>query len=269
MAFPLIFPKLSTRPPLLLHHKSSQNAPLPRARLCPSPVTKLESPPLREEASAQDKPSSAQDKKKQKEETTRDEFYLNVGMAVRTLRDDIPSLFHKDLNYDIYREDITFIDPLNTFQGIENYRLIFWALRFHGRILFKEINIEVYRVWQPSENSILIRWELQGVPRVPWEARGQFQGTSRYKVDRNGKIYEHKVDNLAFNFPRTMMRSATVLDLVGAACPATPNLTFRWDLLDDSGSCPWIELYRAVRGTLEQEGHVAMDVNLEGLVTCL
>ncbi|KAJ6822160.1 uncharacterized protein M6B38_389725 [Iris pallida] len=189
-------------------------------------------------------------------------------MAVRTLREDIPSIFSKDLNYNIYREDITFIDPLNTFQGIDNYCLIFWALRFHGRILFKEICIEVFRVWQPSENSILIRWELQGVPRVPWEARGRFQGTSWYKVDRNGKIYEHKVDNLAFNFPRTMMRPATMLDLVGVGRPTTPNLTFRWDLLEDSFSCPWIELYRAVRGTLEQEGHIPMGVGLEGLVTC-
>ena len=169
---------------------------------------------------------------------------------------------------EFFREDITFIDPLNTFQGIENYRLIFWALRFHGRILFKEIGIEVFRVWQPSENSILIRWELQGVPRVPWEARGRFQGTSRYKLDRSGKIYEHKVDNLAFNFPRTVMRPATVLDLVGAACPTTPNLTFWEDQLEDSGSHPWVELYRAVRGTLEQERQSLMGVGLEGLVTC-
>lgn len=167
-----------------------------------------------------------------------------------------------------FREDITFVDPLNTFQGIESYRLMFWALRFHGRVLFKEIGIEVFRVWQPSENSILIRWELQGVPRVPWQARGRFQGTSRYKLDRSGKIYEHKVDNLAFNFPRTVVKPTTVLDLVGAACPTSPNLTYWDDFLEDSGSNPWAELYRAVRGTLEQEGRSFVGVGFEGLVTC-
>ncbi|XP_068657154.1 uncharacterized protein [Aristolochia californica] len=217
--------------------------------------TKLEPPPVRS-APDKDRPGSQDERK--------GDFYLNLGTAVRTLREDLPLLFSKDLNYDIYRDDITFSDPLNTFNGIENYKLIFWALRFHGRILFREISLEVYRVWQPSENVILIRWNLRGVPRVPWEARGQFQGTSRYKLDRNGKIYEHKVDNLAFNFPQTLRPGASVLDLV-TACPASPNLTFLWDS-PDVYSSSWLKFYRAVRETLDQEGYV---LGQEGLVTCL
>lgn len=156
---------------------------------------------------------------------------------------------------------MTFTDPLNAFTGIEKYKLIFWALRFHGRILFREISLEVLRIWQPSENMILIRWNLRGIPRVPWEAKGEFQGTSRYKLDRNGKIYEHKVDNLAFNLPQTLKPAASVLDLV-AACPATPNPTFSYssscswlDLYwaSCSSSCSWLDLYRAVRYTLDRE----------------
>lgn len=161
------------------------------------------------------------------------------------------------------RADITFVDPLNTFTGIENYKLIFWALRFHGRILFREISLDVLRIWQPSENVILIRWNLRAVPRVPWEAEGQFQGSSRYKLDRNGKIYEHKVDNLAFNFPRPLKPAASVLDLV-TACPASPNPTFLWGPVD-AYSSSWVELYRAVRETLNQEGYLHVQ---DGLVTC-
>lgn len=145
------------------------------------------------------------------------------------------------------------MDPLNTFTGIEKYKLIFWALRFHGKILFREIALDVYRVWQPSENVILIRWNLRGVPRVPWEAKGEFQGTSRYKLDRNGKIYEHKVDNLAFNFPQNI-KQVSVLDLV-TACPASPNPTFLWGPVD-ANSSSWIAFYKAVRETLEQEGRL-------------
>ncbi|ONK65825.1 uncharacterized protein A4U43_C06F1360 [Asparagus officinalis] len=257
-----LLPKISPPPPLLPNPKSSSQNALPRFHTYsspsspPSPLTDLELP------------APAQDKEKRR----RDDFYLNVGIAVRTLREDVPALFHKDLDYDIYREDITFIDPLNTFQGIENYRLILWALRFHGRVLFKEIGIGVFRVWQPSENSILIRWELQGVPRVPWETQGRFQGTSRYKLDRRGKVYEHKVDNLAFNFPRTVMKPVTVLDLVGAACPTTsPNLSFWEDQLGDSSARPWVELYRAVRLTLEQgeQGLGSVHKKLsDGLIVC-
>ncbi|XP_077253445.1 uncharacterized protein LOC143892600 [Tasmannia lanceolata] len=224
------------------------------------PLTKLEPPPVRD---AQDKgrPPGAQDNNNNKQ---KDDFYVNLGLAVRTLREDLPLLFSKDLNYHIYRDDITFVDPLNTFNGIENYKLIFWALRFHGRVLFREISLEVLRVWQPSENVILIRWNLRGIPRVPWEARGEFQGSSRYKLDRNGKIYEHKVDNLAFNFPQHLKPAASVLDLV-AACPASPNPTFLWGPPEEYSSS-WLEFYRAVRGTLDQEGYM---LRQEALVTCL
>ncbi|KAL0353379.1 UNVERIFIED_CONTAM: hypothetical protein Sangu_0919200 [Sesamum angustifolium] len=160
-------------------------------------------------------------------------------------------------------DDITFRDPLNTFTGIERYKLIFWALRFHGRILFREISLDVLRIWQPSEYMILIRWNLKGVPRVPWEAKGEFQGTSRYKLDRNGKIYEHKVDNLAFNFPQTLRPAVSVLDLV-AACPASPNPTFLWGPVEDSSSS-WVEFYRAVKETLDREELV---IPQDCLATC-
>ncbi|RZC11536.1 putative serine/threonine-protein kinase PBL6 [Glycine soja] len=111
----------------------------------------------------------------------------------------------------------------------------------------------VYRIWQPLENVILIRWNLRGVPQVPWEAKGEFQGTSRYKLDRNGKIYEHKVDNLAFNFPQ-ILKPILVFDLV-TACPASPNLTFSWGPLD-SNSSSWLEFYQAVKDTVDQEERI-------------
>ncbi|XP_014503724.1 uncharacterized protein LOC106764034 [Vigna radiata var. radiata] len=212
---------------------------------CATPLSTLQTPTA-QVALGSTPTTGAKDEHQQQ----KDEFYLNLGLAVRTLREDMPLIFVKDLNYDIYRDDITFKDPLNTFTGIEKYKLIFWALRFHGKILFREIALDVYRIWQPSENVILIRWNLRGVPRVPWEAKGEFQGTSRYKLDRNGKIYEHKVDNLAFNFPQTL-KPVSVLDLV-TACPASPNLTFSWGSVD-SNTSSWIEFYQSVKDTLDQE----------------
>ncbi|KAL8205591.1 hypothetical protein R6Q57_009142 [Mikania cordata] len=198
----------------------------------------------------------------------RQDFYVNLGVAVRTLRHDLPLIFSKDLNYEIYRDDITFVDPLNKFTGIDNYKLIFRSLRFHGRILFKEISLEIFRVWQPSENLILVRWNLKGVPRVPWEAKGEFQGTSRYKLDRNGKIYEHKVDNLAFNFPRQIKPAMSVLDLV-VASPATPNPTFSWGALDSSYSSSWLDFYRAVKNTLDPGQDFVCFQDCQLAATCL
>ncbi|CAI0440479.1 unnamed protein product [Linum tenue] len=191
------------------------------------------------------------------------DFYVNLGLAVRTLREDMPSLFIRDLNYDIYRDDITFRDPTNVFAGISNYKLLFWSLRFHGKLLFKDIAVEVYRIWQPSDNVILIRWNVKGIPRVPWEAKGEFQGTSTYKLDRNGKIYEHKVDNLAFNFPQSLKSAGvSIADLV-AASPARVNPTFLlWHAEDEKdvpdSACSWFEFYDAVRETVVRESSDAL-----------
>ncbi|KAK4439544.1 hypothetical protein Salat_0289300 [Sesamum alatum] len=254
-----ILPNLS---PTLLQPKDKPSAIAPPLPSLPastaSPQTKLEPPPSRGVAQV-NRTAAPPDNKKDE----RNDFYVNLGFAVRTLREDVPLIFTKDLNYDIYRDDITFRDPLNTFTGIEKYKLIFWALRFHGRILFREISLDVLRIWQPSEYMILIRWNLKGVPRVPWEAKGEFQGTSRYKLDRNGKIYEHKVDNLAFNFPQTLRPAVSVLDLV-AACPASPNPTFLWGPVEDSSSS-WVEFYRAVKETLDRE---EMVIAQDCLATC-
>ncbi|KAJ0734128.1 putative NTF2-like domain superfamily protein [Helianthus annuus] len=250
---------------LHLHQSSQKSSFSPSPSPSHSPIhhnptclalqsSSLESPPVRVRVSPPSDP--------------RQDFYVNLGLAVRTLRHDLPLIFSTDLNYEIYRDDITFVDPLNKFTGIDNYKLIFRALRFHGRILFKEISLEIYRVWQPSENLILIRWNLKGVPRVPWEAKGEFQGTSRYKLDRNGKIYEHKVDNLAFNFPQQLRPAISVLDLV-VASPATPNPTFSWGILDSTYSSSWLDFYRAVRNTLDpgQEFSELQDCQL--VATCV
>lgn len=92
---------------------------------------------------------------------------------------------------DIYRDDITFRDPRNAFSGLKNYKLIFWSLRFHGRIFFTKLYVEVRRIWQPQDGLICMRWTVHGIPRVPWEAEGTFDGISQYKLDSDGKIYEH------------------------------------------------------------------------------
>ncbi|KAL4554508.1 hypothetical protein LXL04_039339 [Taraxacum kok-saghyz] len=261
MAFTVI-PNLS--PPsftrLHLHKSQSSSSPSPSSHSVTHNIhggglqSCVESPPVRVRVSPPTDP--------------RHDFYVNLGLAVRTLRHDLPLIFSTDLNYEIYRDDITLVDPLNTFTGIENYKLIFRALRFHGRILFKDISLEIFRVWQPSENLILIRWNLKGTPRVPWEAKGEFQGTSRYKLDRNGKIYEHKVDNLAFNFPRQLKQPAvSVFDLVAASPPATPNPTFSWNYSTYSSS--WLDFYRAVKNTLDPSEDYSGLLDSQLVATCL
>lgn len=101
----------------------------------------------------------------------------------------------------IYREDIVFRDPRNCFKGMKNYQTVFWSLRFHGKIFFSKLYVDVKRIWQPEDGIIKMRWTVHGIPRVPWEAEGTFDGISTYRLDSHGKIYEHSVDNILLRDP--------------------------------------------------------------------
>ncbi|KAK8939941.1 hypothetical protein KSP40_PGU020122 [Platanthera guangdongensis] len=167
------------------------------------------------------------------------EYYVNLGHAIRTLREDYPIIFYKEPGFDIYRDDIVFKDPLNTFAGIKNYKSIFCALRFIGPVLFKCLRVDVVNVWQPVESTIMIRWTIHGVRRVPWESHGRFDGISMYKLDRKGKIFEHRVDNIARNPPARFKIAAMVELIQSLGSSSTPKPTyFQTRLRSDAPSMP-------------------------------
>lgn len=128
----------------------------------------------------------------------------------------------------IYRDDITFRDPRNSFSGIQNYKTIFWSLRFHGRIFFTKLHVDVKRIWQTEDGCIRMRWTVRGVPRVPWEAEGTFDGISQYKLDKDGKIYEHAVDNVILRDPPVgVLPWLYSINLSPARQQAVPGAFFR------------------------------------------
>ncbi|MBE8988570.1 DUF2358 domain-containing protein [Nostoc sp. LEGE 12450] len=119
------------------------------------------------------------------------ESQLSVEQVIKTLKEDLPTLFEKDISYDIYTQDIYFKDPVNTFKYKFNYRIIFWTLRFHARLFFTQIHFDVHEVYQSAEDTILAKWTVRGVLRVPWKAGLLFNGYSTYKLNQDNLIYEH------------------------------------------------------------------------------
>lgn len=79
-----------------------------------SPLATLQTP-----TSQVNTPPSVQDKHQQ--QLPKDEFYVNLGLAVRTLREDMPMIFIKDLNYDIYRLFHSFSPHFTIY-----YNIFFW-----------------------------------------------------------------------------------------------------------------------------------------------
>lgn len=116
---------------------------------------------------------------------------MQVKQVIDILKHDLPTLFEKDISYDIYTKDIYFKDPVNTFKYKFNYRIIFWTLRFHGGLFFSEIYFDVHEVEQSADDTILAKWTVRGVLRVPWKAKLFFNGYSTYKFNADGLIYQH------------------------------------------------------------------------------
>lgn len=119
------------------------------------------------------------------------EYQLQVERVVEILKKDLPTLFEKDISYSIYTQDIYFRDPVNKFKGKINYRIIFWTLRFHAQLFFTKIFFDLHEVYQASEDTILAKWTVRGVLRLPWKPHLFFNGYSTYKLNEDGLIYEH------------------------------------------------------------------------------
>ncbi|MEM8676372.1 MAG: DUF2358 domain-containing protein [Cyanobacteria bacterium P01_G01_bin.67] len=114
-----------------------------------------------------------------------------VETVLETLQTELPDLFTTDLTYDIYTKDIYFRDPVNTFKGKFNYRIIFWTLRFHGQLFFTSLYFDLHDVQQTAADTIIANWTVRGTLRVPWQAKIFFNGYSTYKLTSEGLIYEH------------------------------------------------------------------------------
>ena len=119
------------------------------------------------------------------------DYLKRVERAIATLQHDLPTLFERDISYDIYSRNIDFRDPVNRFKGKFNYRIIFWTLRFHGRLFFTELFFDLHEVKLASQTTIRADWTVRGTLRVPWKAKLFFNGYSLYTLDQEAFISEH------------------------------------------------------------------------------
>ena len=115
-----------------------------------------------------------------------------IQSIIETLHRDFPTLFERDISYDIYSQDIYFKDPVNTFKGKFNYRIIFWTLRFHARLFFRQIHFDVHKIEPTEPNIIRVEWTVRGTLRLPWKAKIFFNGNSIYKLNEKGLIENHR-----------------------------------------------------------------------------
>lgn len=115
---------------------------------------------------------------------------MQTDSIIQILKQDLPTLFERDISYNIYSQSIYFQDPVNKFKGKFNYRIIFWTLRFHAQLFFTEIYFDLHDIKQ-AEDEILATWTVHGTLRLPWKPEICFNGCSNYKLNDEDLIYEH------------------------------------------------------------------------------
>lgn len=102
--------------------------------------------------------------------------------------------FFKPMEKSFYDDNVKFIDPLNTFSGIQNYinNVDMLAGRTTlGSILFDDASISLHNIIQLEKNKIQTRWTLQVTAKiVPGKPRAKFTGVSIYTLDTEGKILQ-------------------------------------------------------------------------------
>lgn len=162
------------------------------------------------------------------------EYFLQVGVAIRTLRDDFPALFERDPDFSLFRDDIAFVDRVGlpgapaSAAGLEAYRRVFWQLRLHRSLFFSRATVSILRIWQPRERTLAVRWSVAAAPRLLASLGAgdvHWDGISWYKLDSKGRIYEHVLDNVDWGDPPLARNSLSSI-LSGFAQPAQPTPSF-------------------------------------------
>ena len=120
------------------------------------------------------------------------DYATQVEAVIATLKHDLPTLFKQDITYDIYTQDIEFIDPVNRFKGKLSYQIIFWTLRFHGQLFFTELYFDLHEVQQTAFDVITAHWTVRGTLCLPWKPQLYFNGYSTYQLTPEGLIYYHQ-----------------------------------------------------------------------------
>ncbi|GLC43472.1 hypothetical protein PLESTM_001477100 [Pleodorina starrii] len=84
----------------------------------------------------------------------RDSYAVNYGTAVRVLREDLPQMLARPLQWDIYREDICFITPwVAPLRGMRHYQMVHRVMRALARLLYRTASVELLRLWSPISSE--------------------------------------------------------------------------------------------------------------------
>lgn len=136
----------------------------------------------------------------------RQEFEMQVGRAMDTLRDDYPDILVKDLDYSIYEPDLELIDPSGVhLHGVKNYENAIRLVHTMVGIFYcpEESDLKFRMCFDKARRNIRIHWNARVVPKAifgGYKTTLHVDGISIYELDRvSGNITQHRLERLVMN----------------------------------------------------------------------
>lgn len=134
----------------------------------------------------------------------RENFNMNLGKAMDTLRKDMPVILHTSPDYSIYHENIEVIDPSGVrLTGLDKYKSAISFFQTFVKFWFsmeRGTGLQYRMVYDFCRSAIRVSWHAVLIPKIPGMKPLFVDGVSLYHLDRNtGKITEHKIEKLLMN----------------------------------------------------------------------
>eukprot|EP00531_Pseudo-nitzschia_arenysensis_P010788 CAMPEP_0116131324 /NCGR_PEP_ID=MMETSP0329-20121206/8945_1 /TAXON_ID=697910 /ORGANISM="Pseudo-nitzschia arenysensis, Strain B593" /LENGTH=436 /DNA_ID=CAMNT_0003625747 /DNA_START=339 /DNA_END=1649 /DNA_ORIENTATION=+ len=136
----------------------------------------------------------------------RQEFEMQVGRAMDTLRDDYPEFLAQDLDYSIYDADLELIDPSGFhLNGVKNYENAIRLVHTMVGIFYctDQSDVKFRMCFDKARQNIRIHWNARVVPKAifgGYKTTLHVDGISIYELDRmTGNITQHRLERLVMN----------------------------------------------------------------------
>eukprot|EP00537_Pseudo-nitzschia_pungens_P013358 CAMPEP_0172383556 /NCGR_PEP_ID=MMETSP1061-20121228/1414_1 /TAXON_ID=37318 /ORGANISM="Pseudo-nitzschia pungens, Strain cf. pungens" /LENGTH=472 /DNA_ID=CAMNT_0013111841 /DNA_START=202 /DNA_END=1620 /DNA_ORIENTATION=+ len=136
----------------------------------------------------------------------RNEFEMQVGRAMDTLRDDYPNILVKDPDYSIYSADMELIDPSGFHvHGVRNYENAIRLVHTLVSLFYcpEQSDLTFRMCFDKARQNIRIHWNAHVVPKAIFGGEKttlHVDGISIYEFDRQtGNITQHRLERLVMN----------------------------------------------------------------------
>merc|ERR1711998_67111 len=154
---------------------------------------------------------------RKKYQTKRDEFLLNKGKLVDTLRADIPQMLDKAPSESVLRDDVRLHLQFGNVgldfevQGKEQYQTWFASLRWTSRVTFGWVEVTPIKIApdvDPNSLTVKGRWSVIAYPRL-FTQNGpvRIDLMSVFELDSQGKVMKHvitDVDSSSVKLPEAL-----------------------------------------------------------------